>query len=516
MDEPIGQVITFYSYKGGTGRSMAMANLACLLAQQGRKVLAIDWDLEAPGLHRYFEELVDQNPHFHAKPGLIDLFYELDFRLQKIASDNYQSEEEAAILLSDFPLSQYFVRTSVPSLTLMKAGRFDRDYGRRTNSFPWEAFYTRSPWLIRNLGQALASSFDYVLIDSRTGITDTSGICTMLLPEKLVVVFTPNRQSILGAAELVERAVEYRRISDDPRPLLVFPLPSRVEPAEPQLREQWRFGIGKGFPGFQGLFEELFSRTYEVTDCSLQKYFDDVQIQHLPRYAFGESIAVLKERSEDRLSLSRAFRAFAEKLTCGDPPWSGPKSLETILVEKQYAEQRVAELAGSVGTATRAGVKKGVLLSIASLLGMVLIIAAIAIPNLMRSRLAANDASAVSSVRTINTAQVTYLVSYNIGYACDIKNLGPSMDNRGSNRPQPSSSAADLIDEVLAQGEKSGYHIGIVSCAKDKTGVIGYQVNAVPITIGETGSRIFCSDETGVIRTISSPSDKCEKGSPLQ
>lgn len=50
-----GQLITFYSYKGGTGRTMALANVACLLAREGRRVLVIDWDLEAPGLHRFFQ-----------------------------------------------------------------------------------------------------------------------------------------------------------------------------------------------------------------------------------------------------------------------------------------------------------------------------------------------------------------------------------------------------------------------------------------------------------------------------
>src|SRR3989440_12218630 len=57
-----GKIITFYSYKGGTGRSMALANVAWILASNGKRVLAIDWDLEAPGLHRYFSPfLADQN-----------------------------------------------------------------------------------------------------------------------------------------------------------------------------------------------------------------------------------------------------------------------------------------------------------------------------------------------------------------------------------------------------------------------------------------------------------------------
>src|SRR5262245_48747170 len=67
-----GRVLTFYSYKGGTGRSMAMANIAWILACQGKRVLMIDWDLEAPGLHRYFRPfLIDDE--LSSSEGLVDL-----------------------------------------------------------------------------------------------------------------------------------------------------------------------------------------------------------------------------------------------------------------------------------------------------------------------------------------------------------------------------------------------------------------------------------------------------------
>src|SRR3954453_14885580 len=79
-----GQVITFYSYKGGTGRSMALANVACLLASRAvldgaKPVLAIDWDLEAPGLDRYLERLMSAPARDH--PGLIDLFTDVRERV---------------------------------------------------------------------------------------------------------------------------------------------------------------------------------------------------------------------------------------------------------------------------------------------------------------------------------------------------------------------------------------------------------------------------------------------------
>jgi len=72
-DRPPGRIITFYSYKGGTGRSMALANVAWILAMHGRRVLVIDWDFEAPGLHRYYWPFLP-DPDFVDTPGLIDFF----------------------------------------------------------------------------------------------------------------------------------------------------------------------------------------------------------------------------------------------------------------------------------------------------------------------------------------------------------------------------------------------------------------------------------------------------------
>jgi hypothetical protein len=66
-----GKIITFYSYKGGTGRSMSLANIAWILASQGRRVLVLDWDLEAPGLHRYFHPFLTDK-ELTASDGIID------------------------------------------------------------------------------------------------------------------------------------------------------------------------------------------------------------------------------------------------------------------------------------------------------------------------------------------------------------------------------------------------------------------------------------------------------------
>jgi type IV pilus assembly protein PilA len=147
----------------------------------------------------------------------------------------------------------------------------------------------------------------------------------------------------------------------------------------------------------------------------------------------------------------------------------------------------------------------------------ILILAAIAIPNLLRSRMAANEASSVGSVRTINTAEVTYASAYpKVGFTCRLSDLGgSSADCAGSKQ---SSKNACLIDNVLSSGHKSGYRFAIVNCEGDGEVLNTFQVTAEPVTPGTTGQRTFCSDQTGVIRYLHSGSGaQClENGIPLQ
>jgi len=184
------------------------------------------------------------------------------------------------------------------------------------NQFNWFDFYNRTPEFFSVFASYLERKFDYILIDSRTGISDSSGICTMIMPEKIVPVFTPNKQSMDGVLSVMKRAVDYRMGSSDLRPLGIFPLPSRIEMAENDLREVWRKGNkAVNISGYQSEFEALLSQAYQLTDCDLKAYFDDVQIQHVPKYSYGESIAVLEEMLEDNLSLTRSYKMFTEKLT---------------------------------------------------------------------------------------------------------------------------------------------------------------------------------------------------------
>lgn len=130
---------------------------------------------------------------------------------------------------------------------------------------------------------------------------------------------------------------------------------------------------------------------------------------------------------------------------------------------------------------------------------IILIIAAIAIPNLLRARIAANEASAIGSVRTISTAQTSYASQHpDRGFTCSLGDLGPRFGVGASD------DAADLINSQLASGTRSGYNFTLRDCESDTSDgpVIRYKVVATPVTRNTSGNRTFCSDESGVIRFV--------------
>jgi type IV pilus assembly protein PilA len=135
------------------------------------------------------------------------------------------------------------------------------------------------------------------------------------------------------------------------------------------------------------------------------------------------------------------------------------------------------------------------LIELLIVVAIILIIAAIAIPNLLRSRIAANQASAVGSLRTLNTAEITYSSTYNQGYTATMAYLGPNGTNAN-----PASTAAGLIDSVLSGGNKSGYSFTYSAGLADSMGHINvYQFTAVPLT-SSTGTNYYFTDQSGVIR----------------
>lgn len=136
------------------------------------------------------------------------------------------------------------------------------------------------------------------------------------------------------------------------------------------------------------------------------------------------------------------------------------------------------------------------LIELLIVVAIILIIAAIAVPSLLRSKIAANQASAIESLRVIGTSEVTYAAIYGTGYSTTLAQMGPVQPGAVA-----TASAAGLIDDLLANGSKSGYSFTYTPTLLDTTGRYnGYIVLANPVIAGTTGVDFYYEDETHLIR----------------
>ncbi len=134
------------------------------------------------------------------------------------------------------------------------------------------------------------------------------------------------------------------------------------------------------------------------------------------------------------------------------------------------------------------------LIELLIVVAVILVIAAIAIPNLLRSRIATNEASAVNSLRTLTTAENTYYTTYpQLGFACDLTKLG------GGKNP-PDATAAGIIAADLSSGVKAGYSFVKGACTVSGTLTVSFQYSAAPLAVGQSGNRFFCTDNSGILR----------------
>ena len=182
-------VSTFYSYKGGVGRTMALINVAILLSEAGKRVLVVDFDLEAPGIPSF-----DMFRCSGSRAGVVD--YVCSYR------DNGKAPDVADFIVKCSP-------DTGPAIWLMPAGRHtEPGYAEKLYSIDWKDLYDNHEGFLmfedlRNQWAEHEANFDYVLIDSRTGHTDVGGICTRQLPDAVVVMFLPNEQNIEGLKPIV-------------------------------------------------------------------------------------------------------------------------------------------------------------------------------------------------------------------------------------------------------------------------------------------------------------------------
>jgi MinD-like ATPase involved in chromosome partitioning or flagellar assembly len=400
-----GFVYSFYSYKGGTGRSMALANVACLLYAKGFRVLVLDWDLEAPGLENYLRHV---NPNAvkerFSKPGIVDLIeqwqpahaawrpqykeWEADDQLRSAAHaklsnaqqalalakdgnqrETLEGEQELALLewrkLDDAIAARFEQGPPVPAfppwqsaviplaangggvLDFISAGiddtgasSEDTAYAARLSRLQWPTLFKQHDLglFLEHLREEWKRDYDFILVDSRTGISDIEGICTVLLPDSLVLLFTAMQQSVDGALDVWRHAKRRRATLPVPRGrLLALPLPSRDEiDRENQLGSEWH-----------AKFAETFADAYAAWLPENVLPLDAVKQLALPyvaRWSFGESLPVVenKEDSRNPRSINAAYERVAD-LLISRLSWQHASSHSTALLplEQAFATAKV-------------------------------------------------------------------------------------------------------------------------------------------------------------------------------
>jgi len=296
---PEGKVVTFYSYKGGTGRTMALANTAWLLASNGYKVLVVDWDLDSPGLHKFYRPFLDR-AKITATPGVIDLITDYAW------AATHDEDRPADWHVEYAQLTKHAVSLSWPdfpdggTLDYVSAGRQNRDY---SSSIDWDTLYGRlgAGQFFDEMRKAMKREYDYTLIDSRTGLNDIADICTVHLPDILVDCFTLSDQSVEGAASV---AMKVANLYHD-RNIRVLPVAMRIEHTE---KEKLDVGLAWARQQF-GLFP------MGLTEEEAAKYWAEVIIPYRPFYAFEETLAAFGDAPGSPLSLLAAFERLTAAIT---------------------------------------------------------------------------------------------------------------------------------------------------------------------------------------------------------
>jgi len=210
------ETITFYSYKGGVGRTLTLANIAMYLSRFGLNVCLLDFDLEAPGLHYKFTQYLKTDD---IKTGLVDYIYE--FTHNDIIPESF------------IPFSKEIIPKTGPQgeIRLIPAGNvLSAEYWKKLASINWhKLFYEKDsegvPFFLE-LKERIEKEFnpDFLLIDSRTGITEMSGVCTVLLPDKIVFLVVNNQENIEGARQIFRSIKKTDRLPEQKPIEFIFAL----------------------------------------------------------------------------------------------------------------------------------------------------------------------------------------------------------------------------------------------------------------------------------------------------
>jgi len=308
----MSSIVTFYSYKGGVGRSMSLANIAFELAKRNKKILMVDWDLEAPGLERYFNKFEINRE----ADGLLQLL--MEFR------NNTTADYKNYLWTIDAGFSH--------PLHLMHSGREKNPakYSADLETFKWDDFFKPDGGgkHLEDLRNQWLKDYDLVLIDSRTGLSDSSGVCTIMLPDIIIPMFTANYQSLFGIRDIMNFIQTARqKLSVDRMALTILPVPSR-------------FGTRVEFKESQEWLDRIADILKDCFSDWLPKWIEpryvleQVKIPQVDYFSFGEKLAVVEQGTNDPESMGFIYSKLAEFLA------SEFSDIENFIGHSYYNEQK--------------------------------------------------------------------------------------------------------------------------------------------------------------------------------
>jgi hypothetical protein len=303
-----GQVVTFYSYKGGAGRTMALANLAWILAANGKRVLLADWDLESPGLHRFFKPFIDPAVFAHTG-GVIDLVREFELAARRAEKRGLKRDDQWYSQFARVQKYAFSLNWTFPgggTLDFLSAGRQNNEYAASLAGMDWDIFYRGlggGPFLDA-LRADMKRRYDYTLIDSRTGVSDVASVCTVHLPDVLVTCFTLSDQSIDGAARVAREVQGQYGV----RNIRILPVPMRID----------RAGQAKVDLGFGLAMQEFAGLPADLLDAERAEYWASVPVPYEAYYSYEEVLATFGDAPGGAMTLLSAYERLARYVTGGE------------------------------------------------------------------------------------------------------------------------------------------------------------------------------------------------------
>jgi cellulose biosynthesis protein BcsQ len=308
LSDPVsetGSIVTFYSSETRLGRTSALANIAWILASNGKRVLAVDWDLTSPGLNRYFRPFLDPN-QASAPRGIADVIAELpqiETRSRGLKASHGLAAEFAVLI------RQYVQRLDLHkfpgsgTIDLLGPGGKIIAPENLTSTSGLAGIHRRligTP-LPARLAEAMRGDYDYILIDSADGLAAAAGVCTVELPDTLVACFRMNPRSIAEMAAIASSIRDQRAA----RLLRFLPVPMLVEDGE---IDQLNIGRSHARRKLDSLLDLGSGNDHAL-------YWAEIEMPYKPYYSGSPALAAFGDSPGSPASLLSFYERLASRLT---------------------------------------------------------------------------------------------------------------------------------------------------------------------------------------------------------